>query len=160
MSCRVKQPPALVATLLWIGFVSAISFMEAWLKFQAPNVTLTIGLGIGRLVFGMLNKVEWVLALVALVSILLGKKPRLAGSDSWLLIAILILATQTIWLLPALDTRAELLIAGKKVPASNLHFYYVGLEVIKVIFLSLFARLQFEKNNRNATKVNKHGKSE
>jgi len=42
-----------------MGFVLSISFMEAWLKFQAEGVTQAIGLSIGRLVFGALNKVEW-----------------------------------------------------------------------------------------------------
>jgi hypothetical protein len=36
---------------VWFGFVCAISFMEAPLKFQAPNITVELGLGIGRIVF-------------------------------------------------------------------------------------------------------------
>ena len=36
MNAEVKYPLAVVAVFLWIGFVCAISFMEAWLKFQAP----------------------------------------------------------------------------------------------------------------------------
>lgn len=40
---------------LWLGFVCAISFMEAWLKFRAPHVTLVIGLSIGRLIFSALK---------------------------------------------------------------------------------------------------------
>ncbi|HQO86046.1 MAG TPA: hypothetical protein PKX84_00190, partial [Bacteroidia bacterium] len=58
----VYLPIALIASTLWIGFVSAISFMEAWLKFRAPGITIPLGLGIGRLVFNVLNKIEWVLA--------------------------------------------------------------------------------------------------
>ncbi len=49
---------AIAITFLWLGMVLAISFLEAPLKFRAPNVTLQIGLGIGRLVFRMLNSVE------------------------------------------------------------------------------------------------------
>lgn len=56
MSNTVKQPVALACLLTWIGFVCAISFLEAWLQFQTPGVTLPIGLGIGKLVFGALNK--------------------------------------------------------------------------------------------------------
>lgn len=58
----VRHPIALVCVFVWVGFVCAISFMEAWLKFRAEGVTLPIGLGIGRLVFQALNRVEWVLA--------------------------------------------------------------------------------------------------
>jgi hypothetical protein len=41
------------STFVRIGFLGAISFMEAWLKFKAPGVTLPIS--IGRLVFSALN---------------------------------------------------------------------------------------------------------
>ena len=43
---RSKYTLAILSTFIWIGFVSAISFMEAWLKFRASGVTLPIGLGI------------------------------------------------------------------------------------------------------------------
>ena len=52
-----------------LGFVCAISFMEAPLKFQAPNITIPLGLGIGYLVFHTFNKVEIVLGISLLVSI-------------------------------------------------------------------------------------------
>lgn len=58
---------ALPSIFLWIGFVCAISFMEAWVKFRAPGVTLPLGLGIGSLVFKALNKAEWVFAILMAV---------------------------------------------------------------------------------------------
>ena len=64
---------SIASTFLWIGFVCAISFMEAWLKFRAPGVTIPIGLGIGRLVFTALNLVEWVFALVIISNLLFCK---------------------------------------------------------------------------------------
>ncbi len=53
-----SQRVSITIPILWLGFVLSISFMEAWLKFQAEGVTQVIGLNIGRLVFGTLNKVE------------------------------------------------------------------------------------------------------
>ena len=50
--------PLIGIAFIWAGFVCAISFMEAWLKFRAPGVTLPVGLSIGRLIFSALNKVE------------------------------------------------------------------------------------------------------
>jgi hypothetical protein len=46
---------------VWVGFILAISFMEAWLKFLAPGITLELGLGIGKLIFNALNRVEIVI---------------------------------------------------------------------------------------------------
>ncbi|MEO8647987.1 MAG: hypothetical protein ABI539_02355 [Acidobacteriota bacterium] len=61
MLVRILQ---IAIPFVWSGMLAAISFMEAPLKFQAPGVTLPIGLGIGRLVFFALNKAEIVLGLV------------------------------------------------------------------------------------------------
>lgn len=60
---------------VWLGMVLAISFLEAPLKFRAPEVTVRIGLGIGRLVFRALNTVEAALAVVILVVFLLAPPP-------------------------------------------------------------------------------------
>ncbi len=58
---------ALVATtLVWFGLTLGLSFIETPLKFQAPGVTLTIGLAIGcrvsRLAACITLASSWVLA--------------------------------------------------------------------------------------------------
>lgn len=130
----MKRSVAIALVFIWIGFVCAISFMEAWLKFQAPGVNIGIGLGIGRLVFGALNKVEWVLFLISAICLFPWHPERRAVKGLILALCIILLA-QTFWMLPVLDARAELHITGAPVPSSNIHFYYVGLEIIKVIGL-------------------------
>jgi hypothetical protein len=79
--------------------------MEAPLKFQAPNITTELGLGIGRLVFQVLNKIEILFALVLLVAILVDR-PRTGWTSVFSGIVISILLLQTAWLLPKLDARA------------------------------------------------------
>ncbi len=131
-------PVIIICTFVWIGFVCAISFMEAWLKFHAPGITLPLGLGIGRLVFNALNKVEWILALAIVLSLLFSGEKFFRPRNLLFLAPVILVALQTAWLLPALDTRAELHIQGMTVPPSNLHFYYVGAEAIKIICLFIF----------------------
>ncbi|MDD2986072.1 hypothetical protein [Flavobacterium sp.] len=133
-----KYQIAISSTFLWIGFVSAISFMEAWLKFQAPGVTIPIGLGIGRLVFFALNKVEWFLVIMIMGNLVFSKTPVVTFKNTLFFIPILMLLLQTIWALPALDTRATLYIQQQTVSPSNLHFYYVGMEIIKIACLTIF----------------------
>jgi len=137
MSRMVRQPVALGCIFIWIGMVCAISFLEAWLKFRAPGVTLPIGLGIGRLVFSALNKVEWILALIAVTGTFLHRYSLLSTRNVLLLIAVIILVVQTFWLLPALDTRAQWIIDGRTPPPSNLHIVFIAAEITKVS--SLFA---------------------
>jgi surface polysaccharide O-acyltransferase-like enzyme len=145
MTLKVEQPVALICIWLWIGFVCAISFMEAWLKFQAPGVTIAIGLGIGQLVFAALNKVEWVFTFVSLLSLLWYRGRGINLRVSLLLLPVCILIIQTLWLLPQLDIRAQVLIAGKVVAPSSLHLYFIGAEVIKVVSLSLYGITLFNE---------------
>jgi hypothetical protein len=145
MTTTVQQPVAIACMFIWTGFVCAISFMEAWLKFRAPGVTLPIGLGIGRIVFGALNKVEWVFALVVCVSAVLYSKSAFAATNILLMLIVLILVLQTAWLLPALDARAELHIQNKPVDGSRLHLWFVGAELIKVIALVTAAVSLFQR---------------
>lgn len=141
---QVKYPLAVIAVFVWVGFVCAISFMEAWIKFRAPGISLSLGLGIGRLVFSALNKVEWVLAIAVIINYVLDSKRSFHRSYVVLLIAVLILLVQTFYALPALDARAELHIKGLPVPPSYLHLYYVIMEAIKVCCLVVFGARLFK----------------
>lgn len=139
-----------IIPVLWLGFVLSISFMEAWLKFQAEGVTLVIGLNIGRLVFSVLNKVELFFMIVLLVSILKTQGYKENKTFRNLLISLgVILIVQTFYLLPSLDERAALLINGGQPPASYLHLYYVFLEMLKVILLGIFSHTTIIKYNRS-----------
>ena len=140
----VKMPIALICTFLWVGFVCAISFMEAWLKFRAPGINLPLGLGIGRIVFNALNKVEWVFALMIIINIFLNTSDILKWQNLSFVVPLILLLIQTFWLLPALDARAELHIQGLLVPPSYLHFYYVGMEVVKIAALTIFGLTLFK----------------
>jgi hypothetical protein len=133
----MKQKTIVIAAFIWIGFVCAISFMEAWLKFQAPNITLELGLGIGRLVFSALNKVELALFLLIAVLLITSKEMRKSSLINFSIVA-LILLLQTFWLLPVLDGRAQLIIEKLPVAKSYYHLYYIILELIKVPLLFFF----------------------
>lgn len=109
--------------------------MEAWLKFQAPGISISLGLGIGRLVFGALNKVEWVFAASVIIEFSLSRKGLVKSRLLLVAIPLSILLVQTFYMLPFLDARAERYIQNLTNPPSNIHFYYVATEVIKVLGL-------------------------
>ena len=125
---------ATAVTFLWLGMVLAISFLEAPLKFRAPDVTVRIGLGIGRLVFRVLNAVEAVLAVVLLVALVLD--PSSTAVTVTLGLAIAVLAAQLIAVRPRLTRRSDAVLAGRDdAPPSHAHLLYVGLEAVKVLAL-------------------------
>lgn len=144
MNLTIKYPYIIAIIYLWIGFICAISFMEAWLKFRAPGVNIQIGLGIGRIVFGALNKMEWFFALLILIIFILTKQPVLSINNLFYYVVFIVLVIQTFWLLPILDERAELRIQGKNVENSFMHFYYVLFEFIKIIGLFIFSLKQYK----------------
>lgn len=131
-----RTPVVISLTLLfWAGFVSSISFMEAWLKFQAPGVTLPIGLGIGKLVFTALNRMEWIfLIILSLLTLTrfnaFPKKFFSIGAA-----VLLILLVQTFILLPELNLRVEMIVSGTTPGTSNAHLLFGIAEILKVILL-------------------------
>ena len=134
-----------MASLIWIGLLLGISFMEAPLKFQAPSVTLPIGLEIGRLVFNTLNKMEWIMLLLMILSLIFSHPKKgiillVAGLG-------LILIYQTTFLLPRLDQRAEVIISGGSPASDNIHFFYVALEVVKLVLLATSTYYFIYKND-------------
>jgi hypothetical protein len=121
---------ASAVTFVWLGMVLAISFLEAPLKFRAPGVTVPIGLGIGRLVFRALNAVEAVLAVVVIVAVAVGGAP--AGVTALTALVAVLLLGQLAVVRTDLNRRSDRVLAGEELPRSRSHFWYVGLELLKV----------------------------
>lgn len=118
---------------LWAGMVLGISFLETPVKFTAPSVTLAIGLDVGRHVFGAFNKVEIAFALLACGLLVASRAPRRALISLGAVMAIV--ALQSLWLLPLLDARVQLIFGGKTPPPAPYHWFYVVLELAKVACL-------------------------
>ncbi|EGD53967.1 hypothetical protein [Gordonia neofelifaecis] len=128
---------AVAGCFIWLGLVVGISFIEAPLKFQAPGITIPLGLGIGRLVFRALNAVEMVWAAVLIVTVVVG--------DGWSIttevalgIAVAALIVQVAAIRPVLSKRTDAVLANPEaVPdkRSTAHYWYVGFDLIKVAAL-------------------------
>jgi hypothetical protein len=130
----------LFVPMLWLGMVVAISFLEAPIKFRAPGVTLPVGLGIGRLVFKVLNAVEVVLMLVLFVACF-AVRPGTAALILLVLVAA-VLTIQVAVIRPPLSKRSARVLAGATVARSRMHLAYVGLELAKVgLLISLAVSL-------------------
>ncbi len=123
----------ILVCLLWAGMVAGISFLEAPVKFTAPSLTLPIGLDVGRHVFGVFNKVEIGFALIAMALALSSHPSRVIGF--FLGGTVLILALQTLWLLPILDSRVTQILNGQMPPRAPFHVIYIVLEGLKLVGL-------------------------
>jgi hypothetical protein len=131
---------------LWMGMVLAISFMEAPLKFQAPGITVELGLGIGRIIFSTLNIIEIILAItLGLTWLSLPWKKK----TTWYLLAVgIILLFQTTWLLPVLDQRATELLQGNPPEPAMYHTLYIVLDASKIILLALIGSINIQHDDK------------
>lgn len=131
-------------TFIWAGMICGISFLEAPLKFQAPGITLELGLGIGKLVFGALTKIEMSISLLIAAGLVILKP----GRKTWIYYSIpfVILIIDNAILMPILDARIDIITSGSTPPKSNAHWWYVALEVLKLLSL-ITAGTIFMKNN-------------
>jgi len=120
--------------LIWLGVVIGISFIEAPVKFTAPTLTRPVAFDVGRVVFAALNRTELVLFALTLILGFVAERRRVF----WIAAAVLgaMLAAQTLWLLPELIARSEMVIAGSEPPPSIAHGAYAGIEVSKALLLA------------------------
>lgn len=132
---RALMHPAWIL-FTWFGMTAGISLIATPIRFSAPTVTREIGLDIGRVVFTALNKAELVALIVLLVVV------RVSGRAlRWWSICgalTLIVLAQSVWLLPELAARADMVVRGIEPPASYLHVSYTITEIAKLGLL-LFA---------------------
>lgn len=123
---------------VWLGMIVAIS-MEAQLKFRAPSITRELGLGIGKIVFTALNRVECAFAILLLITFFVFKNAR--KTQIIFAAILLILLVQTAWLIPNLIERIDLITSGQTPPDSSPHFLYIAFEICKMILLAVLSVL-------------------
>lgn len=136
MSAKTHHAAALLRVILpsiWFGMVIAISFIEAPLKFQAPGITIPLGLGIGRLVFTALNIAEITLMIGTTVVMLWPRASRNLLNVLaliWLVTLVKIFAVR-----PFLNARSDIIVAGGDPGESFLHYLYIGLDALGLVLL-------------------------
>lgn len=126
-------------TFTWLGMVLAISFLETPLKFRAPGVTVPLAVGIGRLVFRALNRVEAVFAFALVVTVLLSRPPAPWWSTALIAAVVVVLVAGGAVLRPAMDSRFRHAPTADRPVGSptghRLHAAYVVLECVKALLL-------------------------
>jgi len=126
--------------VLWFGMVAAISFIEAPLKFQAPGITIPLGLGIGRLVFMALNVAEGALLVAFTVIAFWPRATRVAWSRivAWAALAVVYLFKMAV-VRPPLNARTDLVLAGADPGQSPWHYVYIACDLVTLALLAVLA---------------------
>ena len=127
------------ASLIWAGMILGVSFVATPAKFLAPSLALPVALDVGRHTFSTFAKVEWTLAFGCAALATASDNRRRALAVSAMLVVLL--AVQAYVLIPDLDRRVGLYLAGQPPPRSPLHIVYVAIELAKIAVLLTGAML-------------------
>ncbi|RKP12074.1 hypothetical protein BJ684DRAFT_17404 [Piptocephalis cylindrospora] len=130
----------------WLGMTSAISLMEAPVKFTAPTPSVSHILDVGRHVFSALHHAEIVLSLLSLSiattlerrgCILWQSWSTLAKVSAWL--PPIIVLTQGLFLWPTLREAVEARVQGRPSTSKGvaIHQTYTGTELLKILSLAI-----------------------
>lgn len=136
----------IVLPTMWLAMIIAISFIEAPLKFQAPGITIPLGLGIGRLVFTALNIAEFVL-LVGLTIVMIW--PRASRAQLVTTGILWVAALVKIFVVrPPLNARSDIIVAGGDPGPSVLHYLYIGMDLVTLALLIVLIVLAAKRHVR------------
>lgn len=126
--------------LVWFGALVGVSFLATPVKFSVEALSLPVALQVGQATFAAFSRVEWVFALALLAAC--GWEWRIAP---WRLGLALLLAAgvlaQALWLLPALNERVAMIVAGESPPSTAHHGIYATIEGVKALALTVLGFL-------------------
>lgn len=134
----------------WGGLVVGVSFIATPAKFSAPSLTLPAALEVGRATFHLTARIEWILATALLLIAVF------ASRSFWRILAAAVVTglvlVQSLWLLPALDARIDMVIAGTPTRPSSLHVIYILAECVKLLLLVALSAAAFRPGLRRIGK--------
>jgi hypothetical protein len=133
----MREASFVVVVAIWLGMLVGVSFLATSAKFLAPSLTLPVALDVGRHTFAVFNQVEWAFAAISLLLFVVGGRAWMIGAA--LAVTIALLLAETVWLLPVLDARVGLIIAGQQPPPSRLHTLFITFEAVRVVALLIAA---------------------
>lgn len=125
----------LILPAIWLGLLIGISLIETPLKFQAPGMTIPLGLGIGRLVFAAMNIVEGVLALLLLLAVFRSRAPR--PERALALALAVVLALKALAIRPLLHGTTDAVVEGASEGGSGLHYLYIAADGLLIVGLAV-----------------------
>ena len=128
----ILRNPAWVC-FIWFGMTAGVSLLATPVRFTATTLTRPVALDVGRVVFAALNRAEFIALIILLIVVRMTGKAR----ELWAFCGILtlIMMAQSVWLLPELAARTDLIIAGIEPSASITHAAYSMLELSKLLIL-------------------------
>lgn len=136
----------LILVTVWAGAIIGVSLIATPVKFQAPSLSIPVGLEVGRYTFRLFARVELCFLIGVIVTASIAQ-PRRITVLALAVVAIQLLL-QRYWLLPVLDYRVSQILAGGPALFSNSHWTYAAFEAIKTTLLIAAAAIEYRSQLR------------
>jgi hypothetical protein len=126
---------------VWAGAIIGVSLISTPVKFQAPSLTMPVGLEIGRYTFRLFANLELGFLIGAVITAIMARPRRITAFALGAVAVQLLL--QRFWLLPELDRRVSQILAGSAIVFSAWHWVYVAFDVCKPALLIAAAAIEY-----------------
>ena len=138
-----RDTPLQLLAWVWLGIVVGVSLIATPAKFRAESLDLEVALDVGRTTFGLFSWLQWALVIALASLVARAHQQGRADRRHWLLVVGvgLILLAQSVWILPELNDRVAIVIAGDPLPDSPIHFIFAIFEGTKIVMLGLLGLL-------------------
>lgn len=123
-----------VLAIIAASLVAALSFVATPVKFAASDVPLGHLLAVGRVTFRASLACEAAI-LVPLILVATGASRLMVAA------AAVVLALQWLALMPTLDARTAVVMAGDAVGPSSLHGWWIAADLLRIALYAATARL-------------------
>ena len=123
---------------VWFGLILGVSFLAAPAKFMAESLTLPVALEVGRVTFGLFDRLEWLITAAFLIVAWRHHRRGQLDRRSAVTVALIvfIVIVQSAYFLPLLDERVGRVMAGETLEPSHLHTVSGAFEVVQAIALA------------------------
>lgn len=134
--------PILMA--VWAGTIIGVSLISTPVKFQAPSLSMPVGLEVGRYTFRLFANLElgFLIAVIVTAGIV---RPRSFTVLALAAVAVQLLM-QRLWLLPELDRQVAQILSGSPIAFSASHWVYAAFDVCKPTLLIIATAVEYRSH--------------
>lgn len=138
-----------VIAWVWLGMILGVSFLAAPAKFMAESLTLPVALEVGRVTFGLFDRLEWLWTAALLAAAWRWHRRGWLDRRMAVTIAVIlaIVVVQSFYFLPRLDARVGQVMAGEALEPSPLHTISGAFEVLQALALAALGWLAQRRRN-------------
>lgn len=134
----------MILMTVWAGIIIGVSLIATPVKFQAPSLTISTGVEIGRYTFRLLARIELCFLIAVIITAGIAHVQSITIAVLGLIVVEMVL--QRFWLLPVLDNYVSQILVGGLPSFSIHHRIYAVMEAVKAALLIVGSALEYHSS--------------